>query len=60
MCAIYRVAVDGWSKNDAIQEMTKGDFGFHPVWTNLIRFIRKLDIDSLKKDAGLQEKGTGA
>jgi uncharacterized protein (TIGR01244 family) len=59
MCAIYRLAVDGWSKEDAIQEMTKGDFGFHPVWTNLIRFIRKLDIDSLKKQAD-PKKGTGA
>jgi protein tyrosine/serine phosphatase len=53
MCAIYRVAVDGWSKEDAIQEMTKGDFGFHSVWTNLIHYIQKLDIDSIKKKAEL-------
>ena len=54
MCAIYRVAVDGWSKEDAIQEMTKGDFGFHSVWTNLIRFIQKLDVDAIKKKADLK------
>jgi protein tyrosine/serine phosphatase len=54
MCAIYRIAIDGWSKKDAIQEMTKGDFGFHPIWTNLIRYIQKLDIDSIKKKAGLE------
>jgi uncharacterized protein (TIGR01244 family) len=56
MCAIYRIAIDGWSKEDAIKEMTKGDFGFHPLWTNLIRFIKKLDIDALKKKAELPEK----
>ncbi|MCC6124509.1 MAG: dual specificity protein phosphatase family protein [Pirellulales bacterium] len=56
MCAIYRVAVESWSKEDAIREMTKGDFGFHSLWTNLIRFIQKLDIDALKKKAGLEEK----
>jgi uncharacterized protein (TIGR01244 family) len=56
MCAIYRVAVEGWSKEDAIREMTKGDFGFHSLWTNLIRFVEKLDIDALKKKAGLEEK----
>jgi len=55
MCAIYRVAIDGWSKADAIEEMTKGDFGFHSVWANLIRFIKKLDIDSLKQKAGLEK-----
>ena len=53
MCAIYRIAVDGWSKEEAIQEMTKGDFGFHSVWTNLIRFIQKLDVESIKKKANL-------
>jgi protein tyrosine/serine phosphatase len=53
MCAIYRIAIEGWSKKDAIQEMTKGDFGFHSVWTNLIRYIQKLDIDSIKKKAGI-------
>jgi protein tyrosine phosphatase (PTP) superfamily phosphohydrolase (DUF442 family) len=56
MCAIYRIAIDGWSKEDAIQEMTKGDFGFHPLWTNLIRFIKKLDIEAVKKKAELEEK----
>jgi protein tyrosine/serine phosphatase len=56
MCAIYRIAVEGWSKNDAIQEMTKGDYGFHAIWTNLIKFIQGLDVDSLKKNAGLKDK----
>jgi uncharacterized protein (TIGR01244 family) len=55
MCAIYRMAVEGWSKDDAIQEMTKGDFGFHPLWTNLIRFIQKLDVDAIKKKAEIEK-----
>lgn len=56
MCAIYRIVIEDWSKADAIEEMTKGDFGFHAVWTNLISFIKDLDIDSIKKEAGLEEK----
>jgi hypothetical protein len=55
MCAIYRIAIDGWSKDDAIREMTKGDFGFHPCWSNLIRFIKKLDMEAIKKKADLKE-----
>jgi protein tyrosine/serine phosphatase len=53
MCAIYRVVVQGWTKEDAIREMTKGNFNFHEVWDNLPDWIQELDIDSVKKDAGI-------
>jgi protein tyrosine/serine phosphatase len=53
MIAIYRIAVEGWSKQDAIKEMTGGQFGFHQVWSNLVRFINDLDVDALKKKAGI-------
>lgn len=53
MCAIYRVAVYGWTKDQAIEEMTQGDFGFHKEWQNLILYIRELDIEKLKKPAVL-------
>ena len=54
MCAIYRAAVDGWTKQQAIDEMTGGGFGFHSVWTNLPKFIEKLDIKKVKAKAGLK------
>jgi protein tyrosine/serine phosphatase len=53
MIAIYRMAVEGWSKEAAIQEMTKGDFGYHTVWTNLIRYLNALDVEALRRKAGL-------
>ncbi|NIP24319.1 MAG: hypothetical protein GWN67_08445 [Phycisphaerae bacterium] len=55
MCAIYRVAVQGWSKNEAIEEMTKGGFGFYSGWKNLINYIRELDIEEIKNRAGLND-----
>jgi uncharacterized protein (TIGR01244 family) len=55
MCAIYRIAVEGWSKDEAIEEMTKGGFGFHSIWENLIGYINKLDIEKIKKEADLNE-----
>lgn len=54
MIAIYRIAVEGWTKDEAIEEMTKGGFGFHPIWGNLPRYLRELDLDALKKRAGLK------
>ncbi len=54
MCAIYRVAVGGWSKDRAIAEMTQERYGFHKVWQNLIRFVKELDIKDIKTRAGIK------
>jgi len=54
MCAIYRITVQDWSKEDAIAEMTQGGFGFHPIWQNLIDYIRKLDVERIKREAGIE------
>ena len=56
ICAIYRIAVQGWSKDEAIEEMTKGRFGFHELFTNLPAYIRELDIEKIKQQAGLKPK----
>jgi hypothetical protein len=54
MIAVYRIAVQGWSKAEAIREMTEGGFGFHPAWSNLPKWIQKLDIDLIKGKAGMK------
>ena len=53
MCAVYRLVVQGWSKDDAIREMTQGNYGYHIVWDNLITYLRALDVDRIRKAAGL-------
>ncbi|MCE5325796.1 MAG: tyrosine-protein phosphatase [Planctomycetaceae bacterium] len=57
MCAVYRIAVQGWSKEQALQEMTEGGFGFHEIWQNLVTYINALDIEKLRKEAGIISKG---
>jgi len=52
MCAVYRVAVQGWTKDEAIKEMLDGGFGFHGTWANLASWINKLDIEKIRKEAG--------
>jgi protein tyrosine phosphatase (PTP) superfamily phosphohydrolase (DUF442 family) len=54
MCVLYRVAVQGWSKEEALKEMTQGGFGFHGIWENLIQWINGLEIDRIKKKAGIR------
>ena len=48
MCALYRIAVDGWKIDDAVREMTDGGYGFHSVWTNLVEYVQKTDVEKLR------------
>ncbi|MCF7958727.1 MAG: tyrosine-protein phosphatase [Phycisphaerae bacterium] len=50
MCAIYRVVMEGWSKEDALKEMTRGGFNFHETWKNLMEFVDQLDVEAIKKE----------
>jgi protein tyrosine phosphatase (PTP) superfamily phosphohydrolase (DUF442 family) len=56
MSAVYRIVIQGWSKEDAIKEMTEGGYGFHSVWQNLINYVEELDVDRIKAEAGLNSK----
>lgn len=53
MCAVYRVVVCGWTRQEALREMTEGGFGYHAVWVNLPRYLESLDSASLRRQAGL-------
>lgn len=50
MLAIYRIVQEGWSKQQAIDEMLGGGYGFHPIWNNLPRYIQALDIEAIRKE----------
>ncbi len=41
MCAMYRILCQGWTPDDAISEMENGGYGYHSIWSNIPRFIRK-------------------
>ena len=55
MCAMYRITVCGWTKQEAIAEMKDGGFGFNPVWQELVTFVEKADVADIKHRARLQE-----
>lgn len=52
-CAVYRIVVQGWTKEEAIREMTEGGYGFHEVWKNLPDWIKDLDVEAMRKEAGI-------
>ncbi|MBP7864942.1 MAG: tyrosine-protein phosphatase [Acidobacteria bacterium] len=52
LCAVYRVVVQGWSREDAIREMTAGGYGFHRGYGNLVHYLQTLEIGKIRAEAG--------
>lgn len=50
MSAMYRIVAQGWTKEEAIDEMVNGGYGFHPVWSNVIEYVKKADIAGIKRE----------
>ncbi|OQX28436.1 MAG: hypothetical protein BWK80_00065 [Desulfobacteraceae bacterium IS3] len=50
MCAMYRIIIQGRDRQQAVDEMLKGGFGFHQIWGNIIEFIKNSDIEAIKKE----------
>ena len=48
--ALYRILYQGWSKDAAADEMLNGNFGYHAVWGNIPRYIRKVDVERLRRE----------
>jgi protein tyrosine/serine phosphatase len=49
MCAVYRIVVQGWSNDDALQEMTMGGYGFHNIWTKIQNYVKNFDSKEFEK-----------
>ena len=55
MVAAYRMVVQGWSEADAEREMIRGDYGYHPIWINLPRELRRIDVSRMRSELGLPQ-----
>lgn len=51
--ALYRITVQGWDRERAVDEMTRGGFGFHSLWKGIPRFVRKVDAERIRRQLGL-------
>jgi protein tyrosine phosphatase (PTP) superfamily phosphohydrolase (DUF442 family) len=49
--AMYRIVFQGWSKEEAIDELMRGGYGYHSLYKNIPEFIRQADIDEIGKEA---------
>ncbi len=47
--ALYRLVFQNWTKDEAIDELKNGGYGYHKVYSNIISFIRNVDVEKLKE-----------
>ncbi len=47
--AMYRMVFQGWSKDEAIDELMHGGYGYHALYKNIPEFIRRADIEDIRK-----------
>ena len=57
--AMYRMVFQGWTKEQAKEEMLEGGYGFHAVWVNITRRIDKADIAAIRARI-FREQGAAA
>jgi protein tyrosine/serine phosphatase len=49
MSAMYRVLEQGWTPEDALTELIDGGYGYHSMWKNIVRYVRSVDVASLRE-----------
>ena len=47
--ALWRVLYEGWSRQQAIDELIEGGYGFHPIWSNIPGYLRRVDLSALRE-----------
>ncbi|HBX49465.1 MAG: hypothetical protein A2275_16695 [Bacteroidetes bacterium RIFOXYA12_FULL_35_11] len=48
MSAMYRIIEQGWTKQEALDELLNGGYGFHTVFKNIPEYIKNVDIEKIK------------
>ena len=47
--AMYRIIFEGWSTQDALDEMKYGGYGFHPIWINIEKIFTPENIKWIRE-----------
>jgi protein tyrosine/serine phosphatase len=46
--AMYRILYQGWTKDQALQELTDGGYGYHSMWKNIPTYLRAVDVEKIR------------
>ena len=49
LVALYRVVVQGWTREKAVEEMNRGGYHHSSLWRNLDEYVMKADVETLRR-----------
>ncbi|KWK83471.1 dual specificity protein phosphatase family protein [Burkholderia ubonensis] len=47
--ALYRMVYQGWTREQALDELQHGGYGFHPIWQNITYYLKHVDVQRLRR-----------
>jgi protein tyrosine phosphatase (PTP) superfamily phosphohydrolase (DUF442 family) len=57
MVAVYRVVVQGWSKDEALAEMRGGGYTYHEIFDRWYpQYVQNMDVAQMRRLAGLADR----
>ena len=48
VAVVYRMALQGWTKDAARHEMFRGGFGYHTLWRNIPSYLGRVDAEKMR------------
>lgn len=48
--ALYRMVYQGWTREQALDELQHGGYGFHPIWQNITNYLKHVDVERLRHE----------
>jgi len=48
MTAMYRMLYQGWPREKAIDELKNGGYGYHAVWRNIEKYLKRVDVEAIR------------
>jgi len=50
--AMYRIIVQGWTREAALDELVNGGYGYHAVYGNIPDYLRQVDLEKIRRELG--------
>lgn len=47
--AMYRIIYQGWSREQALDELEHGGYGYHAIWKNIPKYLKNVDLEHIRQ-----------
>ncbi|WP_018605224.1 dual specificity protein phosphatase family protein [Uliginosibacterium gangwonense] len=47
--AMYRIVYQGWSREQALDELEHGGYGYHAIWKNIPKYLKNVDVERIRQ-----------